>query len=42
MYEKGLGVPQSNADAVKWYREAAKQGEQRAQTALRRLGEATP
>jgi TPR repeat protein len=42
VYEKGNGVPQSNAEAVKWYRLAAKQGHKDAQTALRRLGEASP
>ncbi len=31
MYDTGRGVPQSNEDALKWYRMAAKQGEARAQ-----------
>lgn len=34
MHDKGLGVPQSNAEAVKWYRLAAKQGQALAQAAL--------
>lgn len=34
MYEKGHGVPQSYAEAVKWYRMAAEQGENRAQAQL--------
>ena len=28
MYEKGRGVPQDYAEAVKWYRKAAKRGEE--------------
>ncbi len=31
MYDKGLGVPQDDAEAVKWYRKAAAQGYARAQ-----------
>ena len=31
LYEDGLGVPQSDKEAVKWYRIAAEQGEPRAQ-----------
>jgi len=31
LYEDGLGVPQSDKEAVKWYRMAAEQGEPRAQ-----------
>ena len=31
MYGDGLGVPQNDKDAVKWYRMAAEQGEKRAQ-----------
>jgi len=27
MYDKGRGVPQDNAEAVKWYRKAAEQGD---------------
>ena len=34
MYAKGEGVPQDDAEAVKWYRLAAEQGEARAQTNL--------
>ena len=30
-YEKGLGVPQDYAKAIKWYRKAAEQGEPRSQ-----------
>ena len=26
MYSKGLGVPENDAEAVKWYRKAAEQG----------------
>jgi TPR repeat protein len=26
MYDKGLGVPQSDKNAVEWYRKAAEQG----------------
>ncbi len=31
MYQQGLGVPQSNVEAVKWYRRAAESGHERAQ-----------
>ena len=34
MYHQGLGVPQSNAEAVKWYRRAAENGHPRAQQNL--------
>jgi hypothetical protein len=34
MYDKGRGVPEKNAEAVKWYRKAAEQGYARAQTSL--------
>ncbi len=34
MYRKGLGVPQDDARAVKWYRKAAEQGDARAQNNL--------
>jgi TPR repeat protein len=34
MYENGVGVPENDADAVKWYRLAAKQGRARAQNNL--------
>ena len=37
-YEKGKGVPQSNEEAVKWYRKAAEQGYENAKKALERLG----
>jgi tetratricopeptide (TPR) repeat protein len=33
-YDHGLGVPQNNSEAVKWYRKAADQGEDRAQNNL--------
>ena len=31
LYEEGAGVPQDNAEAAKWYRKAAEQGETSAQ-----------
>ena len=31
MYDKGQGVPQSDAEAMRWYERAAEQGEPRAQ-----------
>ena len=31
LYDKGLGVPQSDADALRWYTRAAEQGEARAE-----------
>jgi TPR repeat protein len=34
MYERGLGVPQDNAEAVRWYRAAAEQGNTSAQSNL--------
>jgi len=34
MYFKGQGVPQDYAEAVKWYRLAAEQGDDEAQDAL--------
>ncbi len=34
MYDNGQGVPQDYAEAAKWYRKAAKQGEAIAQTKL--------
>jgi TPR repeat protein len=34
MYQRGLGVPQSDAEAVKWYRRAAENGHPRAQQNL--------
>jgi hypothetical protein len=34
LYEKGLGVARSAADAARWYREAAQQGDAHAQYAL--------
>jgi len=32
MYQDGLGVPQDDTEAVKWYRKAARQGQADAQT----------
>ncbi len=37
MYEKGLGVPQDYAEAVRWYRKAAEQGHAKAQRTLARM-----
>ncbi len=34
MYDKGRGVPQDYAEAVKWYRKAAEQGHAKAQYSL--------
>jgi uncharacterized protein len=34
LYEKGLGVPQDHAEAAKWYRKAADQGDSTAQFTL--------
>ncbi len=34
MYQQGLGVPQNNVEAVKWYRRAAENGHPRAQQNL--------
>jgi uncharacterized protein len=34
MYSEGLGVPQDDAEAVKWYRRAADQGLAGAQSGL--------
>ncbi len=34
MYDEGMGVPQNDAEAVKWYRRAADQGITQAQTLL--------
>jgi hypothetical protein len=34
MYERGQGVPQDYAEAAKWYRKAAEQGEPSAQNNL--------
>lgn len=34
MYDHGWGVPQDHAEAVKWYRKAAEQGEAVAQSNL--------
>jgi TPR repeat protein len=34
MYEKGQGVPKDDAEAVKWYRKAAEQGNAGAQDKL--------
>ena len=37
MYENGLGVQQDYAEAAKWYRKSAEQGNPEAQKALERL-----
>jgi TPR repeat protein len=37
MYETGHGVAQSDAEAMKWYKKAARQGDKDAQYALRDL-----
>ena len=37
MYLKGLGVPQNNKEAAKWYKLAAKQGHTAAQSGLKKL-----
>ena len=34
MYEYGRGVPQDKSEAVSWYRKAAEQGDESAQTKL--------
>ena len=34
MYHEGQGVPQNDAEAVKWFRKAAEQGDAKAQTNL--------
>ena len=34
LYDNGLGVPQDDAEAVRWYRLAAEQGDARAQLSL--------
>ena len=34
MYQKGKGVPQDDAEAVKWYHKAAEQGDADAQNNL--------
>ena len=39
MYEKGEGVSKDVAEAIKWYRKAAKQGHEIAKDNLRRLNE---
>ena len=36
LYEKGQGVRQDNAEAVKWYRKAAEQGHLEAKKSLKR------
>lgn len=36
-YKKGIGVPQSEADAVKWFLKAAEQGDDDAIKALKEL-----
>src|SRR4029078_7752036 len=37
MYDKGQGVPQSDAEALQWYQRAAEHGEPRAQYTLGRM-----
>jgi hypothetical protein len=37
MYRKGHGVPQNDAEAVKWYRKSAKQGDAEAKSLLKEL-----
>ena len=37
-YEEGFGVEKDMAEAVKWYRKAAAQGEPNAKAALKNLG----
>ena len=39
MYQNGLGVTQDDAEAVKWYRLAAEQGNTYAQNNLKKLTE---
>jgi TPR repeat protein len=34
MYDEGRGVPQDDAEAVRWYRKAAEQGDAEAQGKL--------
>ena len=38
MYEDGRGVPKSDAEAVNWYRKAAKQGNKNSQEELKKRG----
>jgi TPR repeat protein len=43
MYDNGEAVSQDKAEAVRWYRMAAEQGNAKAQASLRRLtGDETP
>jgi len=37
MYYKGHGVPENDAEAVKWYRKAAEQGNEGAKKMLKAL-----
>jgi TPR repeat protein len=37
LYEKGMGVEKDLDAAIEWYRKAAEQGEENAQSALERL-----
>ena len=37
IYERGEGVPQNGAEAVKWYRKAAEQGDEDAKRLLKEL-----
>jgi TPR repeat protein len=38
MYLKGLGTEKNKSEAIKWYKKAANQGEEKAKEALKRLG----
>lgn len=38
MYENGRGVAKDEAEAAKWYRKAAEQGDESAKKALEQLG----
>jgi TPR repeat protein len=43
LYSNGKGVPQDDAEAARWFRMAAEQGNEKAQASLRRLtGDQTP
>ena len=37
-YETGSGVEKDDAEAVKWYRKAAEQGDEEAKNVLKHLG----
>jgi TPR repeat protein len=38
MYRKGYGVGKNDEEAVKWYKKAAKQGNEYAKNNLKKLG----